>query len=135
LAHYLRFQPDRSGRAKPSYWWVRVMGRLTPGATAAQAAAALEPAFQESAREGWTAGATAASPDERMPDLPSLVADPGERGENDVRRQFAGYLTTLMGLAGLLLLAACANLENLLLARATARRRAGAARRALPARP
>jgi len=46
LAHYLRFQPDRKGRAQPSYWWVRVMGRLAPGATPTQAAAALEPAFQ-----------------------------------------------------------------------------------------
>ena len=56
LAQHLRFQPDRVSRTQPWYWWIRVMGRLAPGATPPQAAAALEPAFQAAAREGWLAG-------------------------------------------------------------------------------
>ncbi|MGH9885285.1 MAG: ABC transporter permease, partial [bacterium] len=53
LAHYLRFQPDRAMRTEPWYWWIRIMGRLAPGATAEQASASLEPIFQATAREGW----------------------------------------------------------------------------------
>lgn len=99
LAHYLRFQPDRAGRAQPSYWWIRIMGRLAPGATAAQAAASLEPVFQDAAREGWNAGRSIASrPDEQMPDVSTLAADPGAQGENDTRREFARPLHILMGL-------------------------------------
>jgi predicted permease len=133
LAHYLLFQPDRSARAQPSYWWIRVMGRLAPGATAAQAAGALEPAFQEAAREGWIDGTPADEPDRPTPGLPTLAADPGRQGENDVRRQFAGSLRTLMGLVSLLLVAACANVANLLLARGASRRREIALRLALGA--
>ena len=89
LAHYLRFQPDRAARAQPWYWWVRIMGRLAPGATRTQAAASLEPIFQEAAREGWLAGRSPDSPaGEQIPDTPTLAADPGAQGENDVRRQY-----------------------------------------------
>jgi len=133
LAHYLRFQPDRPLRAQPWYWWLRVMGRLAPGATAAQAAASLEPILQDSAREGWMAGKSRDVTPRPMPNAPGLRADAGAQGENDTRRRYSRSLSILMGLVSLVLVAACANLANLLLARGAARRREIALRLALGA--
>jgi predicted permease len=130
LSHHLRFQPDRAGRAKPGYWWLSVMARLAPGASAGQARAALEPAFQAAARDGWVSPQHA--PADR-PDDPRLLVEPGAQGQNETRRAQRTPLALLLALGGLVLVAACVNVSTLLVGRADARRRDFALRLAIGA--
>ena len=102
--------------AAPEVWWVQIFARLKPGVSEQGATAALQPVFARHLES--YAGTTPASSQ-----VPSIVLEPGNRGVALLRGSIGPAIYILAAAAAIVLLIACANLANLLLARYSARRR------------
>jgi predicted permease len=122
-------RPSMLGRGDP--YWLHMMGRLQPGVSVARAQEWIKLELRRYMLDSEGAGITA---DRRQAIEKSYVELlPGGRGVSYLRGQYAEPLRILMGVVGLVLLIACANLANFFLAKMAAREREIATRLALGA--
>ena len=120
-------RPALDGR---SQWWLTIMGRLKPGVSFRQARArlaVLSPAIYRAAVDPEVPLEVQAE------ELKNRLGLKPAAGLSYLRDQYAESLKVLMGIAGLVLLIACVNIANLLLARSGARQREIAIRLAVGA--
>jgi putative ABC transport system permease protein len=122
---------DQTSLDKPDMWFLGGVGRLKPGVTVEQAGAQL--AGMSATILGATVSTRYSAVDAKDYREMVIGTQPAASGVSGLRRNYGDSLNVLLGVTGLVLLTACANLANLMLARATAREREVAVRLAIGA--
>ena len=129
LISLTKFLTDRRTR------WVNAFGRLKPGVNLKQAKASLQPfmhsMLEMEVKEPAFALASAYDKDQFLKCTIDVL--PGSQGKSTMRHVVSTPLWVLMAITGVVLLIACANLANLLLARAARRQKEIAVRMAVGA--
>ena len=120
--------PSSDGKpwlTNPTQWWVYIMGRVRPGVSDSTAQAALDTELNSIVR--------ATMPVRAGEDIPRFILRDGSRGLFEQKELFAKPMSVLMTLVALVLLLACANIANLMLARSAQCQREMSVRLALGA--